>query len=90
MADPNQDEFDRLFPTAAFSDQEALASISPEKLGAGVMGQGVVASVQCRRFGPPQALALAFATRGGDRVGPFLLTPRVAAEIRKALVDLGF
>jgi hypothetical protein len=90
MSDPNLDEFERLFPIAQFLDQDVLASVRPLEVGVGAMGQGIVASAQCRRFGPPNAFALAFATRGGDRIGPFLLTPRVAAEIRKALVDSGF
>ena len=90
MSDPNQPEFERFFDVAAFSDQEAVQSTFPLQSAGGAMGQGVIASVQCRRFGPPNALALAFATRGGDRIGPFLLTPRVAAEIRKALADSGF
>ncbi len=88
--DEPADEFARLFPTAQFSDQDVLASTRMLEHGAGAMGPGIIVSAQVRRFGPPNSAALAFATRGGDRIGPFLLTPRVAAEIRKALVDSGF
>jgi hypothetical protein len=83
-------EFERLFSVARFSDQDFLQSTDATQVAGGVMGRGIIASVQCRRFGPPTGFALAFATMGGDRRGPFLLTPRVAAEIRKALVDSGF
>jgi hypothetical protein len=90
MSDAPDVEFTRLFPTAHFSNQELLRSTKPLEGGAAAAGQGVVVSAQWRRYGPPNALAVAFATRGGDRLGPFLLTPRVAAELRQALVDAGF
>lgn len=86
--DPNATEFDRLFPKAQFADADVLRS-AQDAPGEG-FGRGVCASVAVRRITPPNTVALAFATRAGDRVGPFLLTPRVAAEIRKALADLGF
>ena len=76
-------DFERLFPIAQFSDLEAGASMYGS-------GAGIVASAACRRTGPPNSFALAFATKGGVRLGPFVLTPRVAAEIRKALVDSDF
>jgi hypothetical protein len=91
MPDAPDAEFTRLFPTAHFSDQELLQSTKPlQGSGAGATGQGVVASAQWRRFGPPSAFALSFATRRGERLGPFLLTPRVATELRQALVAAGF
>lgn len=89
MSDQNLDEFERLFPVAQFSDQDVLNSVNALSSAAGGMAPGIIASVQCRPISPPNTFALAFATRGGDRVGPFLLTPRVAAEIRKVLVDSG-
>ncbi len=76
-------EFERLFPIAQFSDAEAVAPLRDSD-------DGIVASVACRRITPPNSFDLALATRGGVRLGPFLLTPTVAAEIRKALVDSGF
>lgn len=88
MSDPNLDDFGRLFPIAAFSDHDAL--ISAQGTPSEPPGGGVVASMACRRITPPNTFALAFATRNGDRKGPFVLTPRVAAEIRKTLVELGF
>lgn len=91
MPDASDAEFTRLFPTAHFSDQELLQSTKPlEGGGMDALGRGVVVSTQWRRFGPPNAFALSFATRGGDRLGPFLLTPKVAAELRQALFDAGF
>lgn len=90
MPDPNADEFERLFHHATFSDQEVLASTGAGTSVVGGMTPKIIVSVQCRRFGPPNALALAFATRDGHRVGPFLLTPKVAGEIRRVLQEAGF
>lgn len=84
-------EFERQHAVAGFSDQDLFASAGGPASGKDAAGLGTVVSAQWRTLGPPNpAFALAFATRGGGRVGPFLLTPRVAAEIRKALVDSGF
>lgn len=79
----NSDEFESHFDTAQFTDEEAVASVYAS-------GAGIVASAAFRRIGPPNAFALALATKGGVRQGPFVLTSRVAAELRKALVDSGF
>jgi hypothetical protein len=90
MSDPNVDEFERLLPIAQFSDRAVLQSAQPPETVGGAWAPGIMASVQCRLISPQSSFALAFATRDGTRVGPFLLTPRVAAEIRKALADSGF
>lgn len=75
---PHGDEFEKHFAAAQFSDQEAANSIAQ---------QGVIVSAACRRGGPPNAFYLALATDKGKRLGPFVISPRTAAEIRKVLLD---
>jgi hypothetical protein len=81
------DTFTHLLPIAQFTDQEVAASTRALESGSRPLGPGVVASVVCRRIAEPSTFAVAFATRDGNRIGPFLLTPGVVAELRKALED---
>ncbi len=77
----NQDAlFSENFEVAKFSDQEA-AAVALTKLAV---------SATCRQLGPPKCFALALSTASKERIGPFVLSQRVAAEIRRVLTEQGF
>jgi hypothetical protein len=78
-AEPDED-FENYFELAKFTDEEANKSVK---------NIGIIASVFCKRIEPENNFVLAFATKDGTRLGPFVMTLGVASILRKALSDSG-
>jgi hypothetical protein len=66
-----------------------LPSFTDEEANQSIQTVGIIASVFCKRIGPENSFALAFAAIDGTQLGPFVMTLGVASRLRKVLSDSG-
>jgi hypothetical protein len=93
MSEPSDD----LVAVAQFTDADIVASISSSGIDGITRGTNIIASVVLQRGGPPNqttqseiAYGISFATRGGERRGPFLLSAGAVKELRKIVTAPDF